>query len=186
VPAEPQRFGHDPDAVAEVLIRLVGRKLIDVPSPLEVRLNLQWGAHPSQFYRTREEMRELVVPFFRQGLKEDEACVWVGREPLSAEALPEANQIDCHDPDELSSDRLLQRALNQGYRGLRVAGDTRELRAIGQRRIKALCLYSAQRREPGEAEEVFARHEVAYVKRRDGWERIPASSARTVLESLNA
>ena len=171
VPAEAARFGNDPDAVAEVLIYLVGKKLIEIPSPLEVRLNLQWGAHACQFYRSREEPLELVVLFFRQGLREDEACVWIGREPLN---FPEADQVSCHDPDDWrgAQDVWLQRALNQGYRGLRIAGDTRGLGAIGKLRIKALCTYSVEHCDPSE---VLSKHDAAYVKRHDGWERIAAS-----------
>jgi hypothetical protein len=171
VPAEAERYGNDPDALAEVLIYLVGKKLIEIPSPLEVRLNLRWGAHACQFYRSREELLELVVPFFRQGLREDEACFWIAREPLSAEVLPEADQISCHDPEDWQSSKgvWLQRALDQGYRGLRVAGDTRGLGAIGKLRIKALCTYSVEHCDPSE---VLSKHDAAYVKRRDGWERI--------------
>ena len=171
VPAEAERFDNDPDAVAEVLIYLVGKKLIDVPSPLELRLNLQWGVHACQFYRSREELLELVVPFFRQGLRHDEACVWIGSEPLN---FPEADQVSCHDPDDWHSSKgvWLQRALDQGYRGLRVAGETRCLGATRGRRIKALCVYPVERCDPSE---VLSKHDAAYVKRPAGWERIAAS-----------
>jgi two-component system, sensor histidine kinase PdtaS len=171
VPAEAEGFGNDPDAVAEVLIYLVGKKLIDVPSMLEVRLNLQWGTHACQIYRSREELLELVVPFFRQGLRDDEACAWIGREALR---FPEVDQVSWHDPDDWRTEKdvWLQRALDQGYRGLRIAGDTRGLGAIRGRRIKALCTYPVEHCDPGD---VLSRHDAAYVKRDDGWARIAAS-----------
>ena len=71
-----------------------------------------------------------------------------------------------------AQDVWLQRALNQGYRGLRIAGDTRGLGAIGKLRIKALCTYSVEHCDPSE---VLSKHDPAYVKRQNGWERIAAS-----------
>jgi len=68
-----------------------------------------------------------------------------------------------------------RRALDQGYCGLRVAGDTRLLGAIGGGlRIKALCTYAAERFSIGDAEMVLPIHDAAYVKQHDRWVRIPS------------
>jgi signal transduction histidine kinase len=46
---------------------------------------LSWGAHFCQFYRTRQDLVDTLVPFFRAGLRYDEQCMWVTSEPFLAE-----------------------------------------------------------------------------------------------------
>lgn len=38
---------------------------------------LPWGSHFCQFYQTKEDLLDLLVPYFRAGLENDEFCVWV-------------------------------------------------------------------------------------------------------------
>lgn len=189
MPAEAGRFENDPDAVAEVLIRLVGRKLIEVPSPLEAGLNLQWGTHLCQFYRSQEELLELVVPFFNQGVREHERCIWVVTPPLGAEAARaallsawppfenHADQVSVHDYQDWYLERQTwkqeeRRALDQGYLGLRVAGDAKVGAVFAGLRVKALCTYPTERCEVTRLRQALANHDAAYVKQRDSWERI--------------
>jgi two-component system, sensor histidine kinase PdtaS len=202
VTAERSRLGDDADAVAEVLIYLVRKNLIEIPSAIEAGLNLQWGAHLCQIYRSQDELLELVVPFFRQGLRDHERCIWVVTPPLTPKAargalepaLPDfGDQIAFQEHDDFRAPdawrQAEERALDQGYLGLRVAGDTRLLGAIaGGLRIKALCTYSAERFRIGDAEMLLPNHDAAYVKQRDCWARIPASGPRwaeTILASLS-
>src|SRR3977135_2824524 len=44
-------------------IRLVG----DVP----------WGTHFCHFYETKEDLLDILVPYFKAGLENNESCVWV-------------------------------------------------------------------------------------------------------------
>ena len=224
-------LGEDADAVAEVLVYLVTKGLIEVPSALVASLNVQWGAHLCQFYRSPEELLELVVPFMAQGLEDHERCIWVLNEPLTealatdalAAAMPRferyTDQISLHHFADWyldgsgrlkPSDEVLaawqqaeSRALDQGYLGLRITGDTLQVNgqwrafqgyearvhgAIGGLRIKALCTYSAQDCGRDRIEDVVCSHDVAFVKH-EGWHRIPAGgsrSAEAVLASLNA
>lgn len=166
IPAERhtlQPFDDDPDVVAEVLIYLVGKKLIEIPSPLEASLQLQWGAQLCRFYRSQEELLELVVAFFKQGLKDHERCIWVVSPPLTLEnahealvkAMPElerySDQLSFHDYDDWSVEAWMKaerRALDQGYLGLRLSGDgvrLGQLRHDFQKpvRTKLLCTYAA-------------------------------------------
>ncbi len=39
--------------------------------------NLLWGSHFCQFYKTQQDMIDVVVPYFRAGLENNELCVWV-------------------------------------------------------------------------------------------------------------
>ena len=36
-----------------------------------------WGSHFCQFYKTKKDMTDIVVPYFRAGLENDELCIWV-------------------------------------------------------------------------------------------------------------
>jgi PAS domain S-box-containing protein len=49
-------------------IRIVGR----VP----------WGTHFCQFYQTRQDLLDVLVPFFQAGLENNEFCMWICSEPL--------------------------------------------------------------------------------------------------------
>ncbi|HET8539854.1 MAG TPA: MEDS domain-containing protein [Anaeromyxobacter sp.] len=39
--------------------------------------DLHWGSHFCQFYKTKQDMADIVVPYFRAGLEGNELCVWV-------------------------------------------------------------------------------------------------------------
>jgi PAS domain S-box-containing protein len=47
------------------------------------------GTHLCQFYETREDLLDILVPYFAAGLEGNELCVWITSEPLLA---PEAHQ----------------------------------------------------------------------------------------------
>jgi len=43
--------------------------------------NVSWGTHFCQFYQTREDLIDVLVPYFKAGLESNEFCVWVTSEP---------------------------------------------------------------------------------------------------------
>ena len=45
--------------------------------------DIPWGTHLCQFYQTKEDMLEILVPFFKAGLENNEFCLWVTPESLS-------------------------------------------------------------------------------------------------------
>ena len=47
---------------------------------------LPWGSHFCQFYHTREDLLDTLVPYFKAGLENNEFCLWVVSEPLRADA----------------------------------------------------------------------------------------------------
>jgi hypothetical protein len=47
--------------------------------------DLPWGSHFCQFYRTKQDMTDIVVPYFRAGLEGGELCVWVTSDFLTTE-----------------------------------------------------------------------------------------------------
>jgi len=49
-----------------------------------------WGTHFCQFYRNREDLIEILVPYFAAGLHNNEYCMWVTAGPLDEEPAREA------------------------------------------------------------------------------------------------
>ena len=50
---------------------------------------IRWGTHIAQFYRTKKELTEVLVPYLEKGLEENELCVWITSE-MSEEESTEA------------------------------------------------------------------------------------------------
>jgi PAS domain S-box-containing protein len=48
------------------------------------------GTHFCQFYRTKEDLMDIVVPYLKTGLENNELCLWITSEPLKAEEAKEA------------------------------------------------------------------------------------------------
>ncbi len=42
-----------------------------------------WGTHLCQFYQTKEDLIDILVPYFKAGLENNEFCMWVTSEPLN-------------------------------------------------------------------------------------------------------
>jgi C4-dicarboxylate-specific signal transduction histidine kinase len=110
-----------------------------------------WGAHLCLFYDTKEDLLEMVVPYFKAGFESGEYCVWVISDILTQEEADKAlTQILSglgRDPGERSFEihsgrdlyladghfdryrvkaiwnEKLAHALAEGYEGLRVVGD---------------------------------------------------------------
>ena len=38
---------------------------------------MRWGTHVAQFYNTKDDLKELLVPYMEEGLKDNELCVWI-------------------------------------------------------------------------------------------------------------
>lgn len=49
-----------------------------------------WGTHICQFYGTKEDLTEILIPYFKAGLKNNELCLWVTSYPLGVEAAKDA------------------------------------------------------------------------------------------------
>ncbi|MFQ6003242.1 MAG: MEDS domain-containing protein, partial [Candidatus Zixiibacteriota bacterium] len=111
-----------------------------------------WGTHLCQFYRTKEDLVDILVPYFKAGLENNEFCMWVTSEPLPAEGARkslgravrnldyylEKGQIEIlearqwytesgkFDPDKVLNGWIEKekRALRREYDGLRLTGNT--------------------------------------------------------------
>jgi hypothetical protein len=114
--------------------------------------DVPWGTHFCQFYQTKEDLIDILVPYFKEGLENNEFCMWVTSEPLSADeaenamrnALPEVDRYFKNGQIEIipysdwyvkegsfNSDRVLNgwidklnNGLMKGFEGLRLSGNT--------------------------------------------------------------
>ena len=124
-------------------IRKMGIDVIDA---------VPWGTHLCQFYDTKQDLIDIVVPYVKAGLENNEFCVWVTSEPLSEKGAEEAlrkavpdftqylerGQIDIVAYTEwyfkngaFNLQRVLNawidklnQALAKGYDGMRITGNT--------------------------------------------------------------
>jgi PAS domain S-box-containing protein len=114
--------------------------------------SVPWGTHFCQFYKTKQDLLDILVPYFKTGLKSNEFCMWVTAEPLSsgeakraiAKRMPDfaqylaKGQIEIMPHDKWYLERgvfdlqrvldgwidKLNQALAKGYSGLRLTGNT--------------------------------------------------------------
>ena len=114
--------------------------------------DVSWGTHINQFYDTKEDLIDILVPYFKVGLENNEFCLWVTSQPLEVEDAKEALRRAVPDLDSLlekgqieiipytdwyvkegvfDSDSVLNgwveklnQALANGYDGLRLSGNT--------------------------------------------------------------
>ncbi len=111
-----------------------------------------WGTHFCQFYSSKQDLLDILVPYIKAGIDNNEACMWVTAEPLShTEALDALAKVVPDLPERLKSgqvevlpydqwylfdgvfdmDRVLDgwvqhlnAALARGFSGMRVTGNT--------------------------------------------------------------
>jgi hypothetical protein len=66
------------DMMAELLLYSIAKGLVTHPMASDkALLDMPWGSHVCQFYQRKEDLLELLVPYFKQGLERNDACVWL-------------------------------------------------------------------------------------------------------------
>ncbi|MFB3764658.1 MAG: MEDS domain-containing protein [Methanotrichaceae archaeon] len=121
-------------------------------SGIDVIGDIPWGTHFCQFYETPQDLIDILVPYFREGLAANEFCMWVTSEPLKVDEAKAALRAEVPDLDgyvdkgqieildysqwytrsgKFSADEVLAgwvdklaAAQKQGYQGLRLTGNT--------------------------------------------------------------
>jgi PAS domain S-box-containing protein len=121
-------------------------------SGIELIGSVPWGTHLCQFYQTKEDLIDILVPYFQAGLEQNEFCMWVTSEPLNVEAAKaslqavvkdlesyiQQGQIEILDYSEwytktgrFESNTVLEgwvqkerEAVQRGFDGLRLSGNT--------------------------------------------------------------
>jgi signal transduction histidine kinase len=182
-------------------------------SGIDVLGSVLWGTHVCLFYRTKEDLINILVPYFKAGLENNEFCMWITSDPLdSAEAkkvlknaMPDFDkyltkgQIEIlpHDQwylDEGIFDKervmkgwmgKLSLALNNGYAGARVSGNTTWLNeefwgsfieyehqlneTIDRLPIIAVCTYRLDGCGTSEIVDVANNHQLAIIEKEGRW-----------------
>lgn len=52
--------------------------------------DIPWGTHFCQFYKTKKDLTDILVPYFKAGLENNEFCFWVTSDPLKAKEAESA------------------------------------------------------------------------------------------------
>jgi len=123
-----------------------------------------WGTHFCQFYATKQDLLDTLVPYFRAGLEGNELCLWTTCDPLGVDDAVEALSRQVKDierrialgqitirpaPTDCPPTRdtgpglwnpRIKRALTQGFAGLRATGGVSESSAL---RWEALMTYES-------------------------------------------
>jgi two-component system, sensor histidine kinase PdtaS len=75
----PQSFqGVCADTMAELLLYFIAKGIVTLPvADDKALLDMPWGSHVCQFYNCKEDLVKMLVPYFKQGLQRNEACVWL-------------------------------------------------------------------------------------------------------------
>jgi len=172
-----------------------------------------WGTHLCQFYRTKQDLIDILVPYFKTGLENNEFCIWVTAGTLNEKEAEEAmrktvsnfaqylerRQIEIIPHTEwylkegaFNQQRVLnawidklEQALDNGYDGMRVTGDTTWLKkkdrkdftdyeeevnnVIGKYHMLALCTYPLGKCRASEILDVMHHHQFALIKEADKW-----------------
>lgn len=113
---------------------------------------MPWGTHLCLFYETKDDLIDILVPYFKAGLENNEFCMWITCDPLSQQQAKRAMEKAVPGFDEYlvkgqieilahsdwyleqgAFDALrvfeqwmdkLNKALTDGYAGIRVSGNT--------------------------------------------------------------
>jgi C4-dicarboxylate-specific signal transduction histidine kinase len=194
--------------------------------------DVPWGGHFSIFYETRSDLLDTLAQYFRAGLANNEACLWIISEPLTEKEAKSAlrrrtpdfdRHVAAGDIEVLSAsdwyvrggcidarrimrgwEAKLRVALDKGYEGLRVSGDTswakrahwkglsdyeRELHAaLANCRMIVLCAYPLSKGRATDILEMARLHQYTVARRKGDWEIVQTpelKEAKQELQRLN-
>ncbi|MGV3530343.1 MAG: MEDS domain-containing protein [Flavisolibacter sp.] len=120
-------------------------------SGIDILGELPWGSHFCNFFESKEDLLQILVPYFKAGLINNEFCLWITSDPISVEVAYEAMRNEIQDFDKYESKeqitilshsdwylndktfvpdivingwyQKLSKSLNLGFDGMRVSGN---------------------------------------------------------------
>ena len=190
--------------------------------------DVPWGTHICQVYTTQADLLEILTPYFSEGLKSNEFCLWITAQPLGIAAAKAAlhdavphldaflasGQIEILDHLEWYTSlgkfdgtrthaawlSKLETALERGFDGLRLSGDTYWLAAdefkpfieyeanldpvIACNRMLAICSYWSEKFAMREIFDAISNHDFALVREHGRWEVFTSYARRRAVRSL--
>jgi hypothetical protein len=78
------------------------------PSGLQTVPHLRWGSHLAHFFGSGSELRDVLVPYFKAGLENNERCLWVTGHAFNAEDARSALRAVVFDLDERERNRQIE------------------------------------------------------------------------------
>jgi len=78
------------------------------PSGLPTVPYLQWGSHLAHFFGSGDELRNVLVPYFKAGLENNERCLWVTGKAFDAEQARSALRAAVPDLDKRERDKQIE------------------------------------------------------------------------------
>lgn len=118
------------------------------PSGIEIIGDIPWGSHFCNFYDSKQDLLDILVPYFKAGLDNNEYCLWITSDPINVsdaaaslrklipnfdsflrehkmEILPHTEwfiKSGAFDPEGAKSlwDVKLEQSLAKGFNGMRV------------------------------------------------------------------
>jgi PAS domain S-box-containing protein len=181
------------------------------------------GMHACHFYSDREQLVRAVTPYAVAGLRENERCIWITAPPLPAREAVQAlsaawNGVD--DAIHAGALRILdfdqwyasagqlkglnvvelwleeeERALAEGYDGLRIAGNTSFVKPgdwstfmeyensvtaqFSGRRIVALCSYALDQCNGQQMSDVVDAHHCAFQRADTDWQMVAVAGVQS-------
>lgn len=199
-------------------------------SGIDIIGDVPWGTHFCQFYKTKKDLLDILVPYFKEGLENNEFCMWITSDPLvkkEAEkalrkALPHFDQYREREQIEIIPhtdwylkegefnlrrvfdawiDKLNQ-ALDNGYDGMRVTGNTAWLEkkdwksfteyeeelnnVICEYCIIAICSYSLDRCSASDIIDVVSNHGFALIRKEGVWKIIKSSEHERLEDAVRS
>ena len=195
---------------------------------LDIVGDVPWGTHFCMFYQNKQDLVEILLPYFKAGLENNEFCMCVTSEPFNNEEAINTFRENIPGFDGyvkkgqmlvipytewytaqggFDSDRVLSgwveklnRALEAGYEGLRLTGNTFWLekkdwkkftdyenqvnRVIGNYKMLAICTYSLEKCAAIEIMDVVSNHGFSLIKHDGGWQSIESSSVKLAEEKV--
>jgi len=183
---------------------------------IDVLGSVTWGTHVCLFYRTKEDLINVLVPYFKAGLENNEFCMWITCAPLDPteaksamkKAMPDFDkclkkgQIEIFPHDQWYLDRgifdrervikgwmgKLNLALNNGYAGARINGNTTWLdegtwesfikyeaqinETIDTFPIIVVCAYCLDKCGTSEIVNVANNHQLALIEKEGKWKLV--------------
>ncbi|NQT73682.1 MAG: MEDS domain-containing protein [Chloroflexi bacterium] len=74
---------------------------------IDVIGNVPWGTHICQFYQTRNDLLDVLTPYFKAGLENNEFCMWVTSPPLGVEqAKRSLRRVVCDLDDRIKKGQI--------------------------------------------------------------------------------
>jgi PAS domain S-box-containing protein len=120
-------------------------------SGIEVIGELPWGSHFCNFFESKEDLLQILVPYFKTGLINNEFCLWITSDPITVAIAYEALRKEIPDFDNYEKKeqiailphtdwylkdntfvpdivingwyQKLRKSLNSGFDGMRVSGN---------------------------------------------------------------